>query len=410
MNRVFKDPQTVLKMHAGPLGPYIDCYAAEMCAEGYAHGSAVEQIRLVADFSSWLGKNQIKPQELTAEHLRSYLRSRALDRSTGRSDHAALKRLLNLLARQGVTPEPSLPSLTPSEQLQKEFGVYLRQERALAASTVVVYLSFVGDFLVECFGAGPVDLSVLCAAAVTGFVQRRAPSIHSKRVQLMTTALRSFLRFVRYRGDVDADLAACVPSVASWSLSTVPKDLPAKQVELALASCNRQTALGRRDFAILLLLARLGLRAGEVAALTLQDLNWQAGSITVREKAGRYSQLPLPMAVGEAIVDYLRNGRPSSSSKHVFLRGRAPASGFKGHEAISAVVKYALKRTGIDSPRKGAHQFRHGFACKMLRQGASLAEIGEILRHRNPQTTAIYAKVDLVSLATLALPWPGGAQ
>jgi integrase/recombinase XerD len=410
MNQFFKDPQTVLHMREGPLGQYIDSYAAEIRAEGYAHGTAVVQIRLVADFSRWMVKHRIKAQEISAEEVECYLRSRARDQCPGRSDHAAFRRLLNLLLRQGVIPEPSLPAATPLIQLQEEFRVYLRQERALASTTVSGYLSFIGEFLAECFGTGPVDLSSLCAAGVTGFVQRRAAAIHSKRVQVMTTALRSFLRFARYRGDLNADLAACVPSVASWSLSTVPRDLPARQVELVLASCNRQTAVGRRDFAILLLLARLGLRAGEVAALTLEDLDWHAGSITVCGKAGRHSQLPLPMDVGDAIADYLRNGRPRASSRCVFLRERAPARGFRGHEAIGAVVKYALARAGIDSPRKGAHQLRHGLACQMLRQGASLDEIGEILRHRSPQTTAIYAKVDLVSLATLALPWPGGAQ
>jgi integrase/recombinase XerD len=410
MNQFFREPQTVLHMHEGPLGQYIDSYAAEIRAEGYAHGTAVLQIRLVADFSRWMVKRRIEAQEITAEQVECYLRSRARNRCPGRSDRAALRRVLNLLLRQGVIAEPSLPASTPLIQLQEEFRVYLRQERALASTTVSGYLSFIDEFLAECFGTGPVDLSSLCAAGVTGFVQHRAASIHSKRVQVMTTALRSFLRFARLRGDLDSDLAACVPSVASWSLSTVPRDLPPKQVELVLASCNRQTAVGRRDFAILLLLARLGLRAGEVAALTLEDLDWHAGSITVRGKAGRHSQLPLPVDVGEAIADYLRSGRPRASSRCVFLRERAPARGFRGHEAIGAVVKYALARAGIDSPRKGAHQLRHGLACQMLRQGASLDEIGEILRHRSPQTTAIYAKVDLVSLATLALPWPGGAQ
>ena len=410
MNHFFKDPQTVLHMREGPLGQYIDSYAAEIRAEGYAHGTSVLQIRLVADFSRWMVKHRIKTQEITTEQVECYLRSREHDRCPGRSDHASLKRLLKLLLRQGVIPEPPLPASTPLIQLQEEFRVYLRQERVLASTTVSGYMSYIGEFLAECFGTGPVDLSSLCAAGVTGFVQRRAASIHSRRVQVMTTALRSFLRFARYRGDLNADLAACVPSVANWSLSTVPRDLPAKQVELVLASCNRQTALGRRDFAILLLLARLGLRAGEVAALTLEDLDWHAGSITVCGKAGRHSQLPLPVDVGEAIADYLRNGRPRTASRCVFLRERAPARGFRGHEAVGAVVKYALARAGIHSPRKGAHQLRHGLACQMLRQGASLEEIGEILRHRSPQTTAIYAKVDLVSLATLALPWPGGAQ
>jgi integrase len=163
-------------------------------------------------------------------------------------------------------------------------------------------------------------------------------------------------------------------------------------------------------YAILLILARLGLRACEIKALTLGDLDWQEGLIKVRGKAGRYSQLPLPPDVGEAIADYLRNARPTSESRCVFLRSRAPAGTFRSECAIASVVKHALERAGIEAPRKGTHQFRHGLASQMLRQGATLSEIGELLRHRSPQTTAIYAKVDLISLATLALPWPGGAQ
>jgi site-specific recombinase XerD len=294
--------------------------------------------------------------------------------------------------------------------LGTEFRFYLQQERALASTTQSYYLTFVSEFLRERFGAGPVDLSCLRAADVTGFVQRRAITIQSRRVQLMTTALRSFLRFARYRGDIDKDLAACVPAVANWKLSTIPRALPPDQVELVLASIDRKTAMGSRDYAILSILARLGLRAGEIKALTLEDLDWQEGLITVRGKAGRYSQLPLPADVGEAIADYLRHGRPSANSRCVFLRTRAPIGGFKGQSGIGSVVKHALAEAGVDSPRKGAHQFRHGLATQMLRHGASLSEIGELLRHRSPQTTAIYAKVDLASLSTLALPWPGGAQ
>lgn len=410
MNLFFKDPQSVLRMREGPLGQYLDSYAADLRAEGYAPHSAVLQIRLVADFSHWLTKRQITAQEITAEHFQPYLQSRARYRRPRRGDRAALERLLKLLRRHGVIPEPSGSEATPSDQLQNAFRIYLRQERTLASTTVIYYVSFVGEFLVERFGAGPVDLSSLCAADVTGFVQRRAASLQSRRVQLLTTAMRSFLRFARYRGDLTIDLAACVPAVANWSLSSVPRALPPGQVQRALASCDRQTVGGRRDYAILLLLARLGFRAGEVATLALEDLDWQAGLITVSGKMGRSSQLPLPKDVGEAIADYLQHGRPPAVSRRVFLRERAPVAGFKGQQAVGSVVKHALARAGIDSPRKGAHQFRHGLACQMLRQGASLAEIGELLRHRSPQTTAIYAKVDLSSLRTLALPWPGGAR
>ena len=406
----FRDPRTVQRLHEGPLGPYIDAFAAEMHAEGYAQQTAELQIRLVADFSHWLAKRRIPAPEITADHFPSYLRSRAQYRRPGRSDRAGLKRLWNLLHRQGVVPDPSVPAPTPADQLHDTFRRYLRLERALAPATLVSYLGFAGEFLTARFGAGPVDLTSLCAADVTGFVQRRAATLRSKRVQVMTSALRAFLRFARYRGELPTDLAACVPAVASWSLSTVPRALPPGQVERVLAACNRQTAVGRRDYAILLLLARLGLRAGEIATLTLEDLDWQAGVLTVRGKGGRASQLPLPVAVGEALAAYLQDGRPRGASRCVFLRGRAPVVSFKGSPAIDSIVKHALARAGIDAPRKGAHQFRHSLACQLLRHGASLAEIGELLRHRSPQTTALYAKVDLAALAPLALAWPGGAR
>lgn len=406
----FRDPRTVQRLHEGPLGPYIDAFAAEMHAEGYAQQTAELQIRLVADFSHWLAKRRIPAPEITADHFPSYLRSRAQYRRPGRSDRAGLKRLWNLLHRQGVVPDPLVPAPTPADQLHDTFRRYLRLERALAPATLVSYLGFAGEFLTARFGAGPVDLTSLCAADVTGFVQRRAATLRSKRVQVMTSALRAFLRFARYRGELPTDLAACVPAVASWSLSTVPRALPPGQVERVLAACNRQTAVGRRDYAILLLLARLGLRAGEVVALTLEDLDWQAGVLTVRGKGGRASQLPLPVAVGEALAAYLQDGRPRGASRCVFLRGRAPVVSFKGSPAIDSIVKHALARAGIDAPRKGAHQFRHSLACQLLRHGASLAEIGELLRHRSPQTTALYAKVDVAALAPLALAWPGGVR
>jgi integrase/recombinase XerD len=300
---------------------------------------------------------------------------------------------------------------TPSEDLLKNYDVYLQKERALVLSTRINYRPFIRRFLVGRFGAGPVDLSALRALDVIKFVQHGARQLIPKRAQLMTSALRSFLRFAQYRGDLKANLASCVPSVASWSLSTVPKSLPPAHVEQVLAGCNRKTAAGRRDYAMLLLLARLGLRGGEVASLTLEDMDWEAGRITLRGKRGRVDQLPLPRDVGEAIAAYLKDGRPQSSgSRRLFLRTKAPLTGFKDQRAVGSLVRHALAKAGLDSPRKGAHQFRHTLASDMLRKGRSLSEIGEILRHRSPQTTAIYAKVDLLSLRSLALPWPGGGR
>jgi integrase/recombinase XerD len=410
MQMFFPDSSVRRRMYDGPLGPYVDSYAAELHAQGYAKHSAIVQIRLVADFSRWLVKHHVNVRHLTAEYGRSYLRCRAHRRRPHKGNPAALKRLMNLLLRQGVILPPPSVVATPVAQLQDDFRAYLRQERLLAPATVTAYLPFIGEFLAACFGSGQVDLSSIGAADVTRFIQRRAASIRSKRVKLLTTALRSFLQFARYRGDLKADLAACVPAVSNWSLSTIPKALPPTQVEQVLASCRRQTPMARRDYAILLLLARLGLRAGEIAALTLDDVDWQSGLITVGGKGGHRSQLPLPVEVGKAIAHYLQSGRPHVANRRLFLRAKAPIVGFRGPCAIGSVVKHALARAGIDSPHQGSHQFRHSLACQMLRQGATLPEIGELLRHRSPETTAIYAKVDIASLATLAPAWPGGGR
>ncbi len=229
-----------------------------------------------------------------------------------------------------------------------------------------------------------------------------------KRAKLMTSALRSFLKYARYRGEVVLDLAAAVPTVPSWSMSSIPRAISADQVHQLLASIDRRTAMGRRDYAILLLLARLGLRSSEVAFLVFDDIDWNTGTLSVCGKSGLRHELPLTREVGEAIAAYLQNGRPPGISRRVFLRTKAPLSGFQGASGVGSIVRHALQRAGINAPTDGAHQFRHGLATEMLRQGASLGEIGGVLGHRHPQTTKIYTKVDLKALRTLAQPWPGG--
>src|ERR1700674_3858634 len=258
MTQVFRAHQ--LCKQDGPVGPYIDSYEAEMRGDGYARQTREVQIRLVADFGCWLAKRGIQAQDITSELFRRYLCARARRRRPTRNDLSALQRLLELLRRKGVVAAAVPPDTTPAERVVAEFRLYLRQERALTSTTEAHYATFVSEFLAERFGAGSVNLSRLCAADVTGFVRRRAGTIRSKRVQLMTTALRSFLRFARYRGDIEKDLAACVPAIANWKLSTIPRAIPPDQVKLLLASIERKTAVGRRDYAILLILARLGLR------------------------------------------------------------------------------------------------------------------------------------------------------
>ena len=263
--------------------------------------------------------------------------------------------------------------------------------------------------MVDRFRTGPIDLSKLTVAQVIESVRHLVLPISRKRAKVMTSALRAFLRYARYQDLIRSNLAAGVPAIADWSAASIPKGLPPEHVKRALAACDRKGVIGRRDYAILLLLARLGLRAGEVCSLQLEDIDWDAGSLTVRGKGNYRAQLPLPTDVGKAIAAYLKHGRQCSLSRSLFLKTCAPVANLNSG-TIGLIVNKVLARAGINGCRKGAHQFRHALATKMLRQGASLAEIGEILGHQRPQTTAIYAKVDIAALRMLAFPWPGGAR
>ncbi|OGO08073.1 MAG: integrase [Chloroflexi bacterium RBG_13_60_13] len=399
----------------GPLSSHVGAFAAWLREQGYALRSRYQKVLLVACFSRWLGKKAISVRRVCAEHLTRYLRSRARRvkiHQIHRGDAAALRQFLEFLRRGGIIPAERVSPcrLTPVEQETRAFETYLRNERALAQPTIAYYVRFIRGFLKDRFGNGCAALSRLSAGDVVGFVQRQVPRMHRNCARLLTTALRSFLNYARYRGEITSDLAAAVPCVANWSMTSIPRGIPADAVRQLLASIDRRTPGGRRDYAILLLLARLGLRASEVVRLQLDDIDWVAGQVSVRGKGGQRTALPLSAEVGAAIAAYLRHGRPPSTSRRVFLRVKAPIRGFLGPEAIASLVGHTLTRAGIKTPSKGAHQFRHALATQMLRHGASLTEIGEVLRHRSPQTTTIYAKVDLDALRPLALPWPGGVR
>ena len=412
MRYIVNDQVVLSQPLEGPLAAYIDPFAKWASEQGYAFCSLRRQVLLAACFSRWLGQKDVRMQSVSSEQAVQYLRYRARRVQIHKGDTAALRYLIEFLNREGVTPveETAEPRPNPVEQCAGEFESYLRKERVLAEATIINYMPHIRGFLKHRFGDGTVQLSRLCAGDVVGFVQHQAPRLHPKRSKLMTTALRSFLQYARYCGEVTADLAAAVPVVPNWSRTTLPRGIMTEQVRQLLASINRRTAMGRRDYAILLLLARLGLRSSEVAFLDLDDIDWNLGQLNVRGKRGQCTELPLLPEVGKAIAAYLRHGRPESASRRLFLRAKAPLRGFQGACGVGSVVRHSLKRAKVNAPTYGAHQFRHGLATEMLRRGASLGEIGELLRHRHPQTTTIYAKVDIDALRTLALPWPGGAQ
>jgi site-specific recombinase XerD len=240
------------------------------------------------------------------------------------------------------------------------------------------------------------------------FILRYTETVSVKHAQLIVCSLRSFFRFLYQRGETAIDLSPSALTVANWRLSELPKFLEPEQVKRLLQSCNQDTLIGRRDYVILLLLARLGLRAGDVVHMTLDDIDWEAGELIVRGKSHRQDRLPLPQDVGEALVRYLSHGRPRCSSRRVFIRIKAPHKGFSSSVAICNIVRRALLRVNLNPAFKGSHLMRHSLATQMLRGGASLGEIGKLLRHQRLNTTQIYAKVDLKALRALAQPWPGG--
>jgi site-specific recombinase XerD len=405
--QTFIDPDLLDRLRVGPLASYLDAYLKRIEQEGFLPSSVPMQMYGIARFSNWLQTRQPDLRLLDEATIERFLRR---DQNIVHNAESGPLRLLAMLRESGVAAAKPPEPISDQRRFFDEYRRYLLQERGLAEATLLNYVPFAEQLLSNRFGQSDISLTELSATDVTKFLQERAHQLNRGRAKLLVTALRSFLRYLRHQGEISLDLAGCVPPVAIWSLSTVPKFLPAGSVQRVLDRCERNTPDGKRNYAVLLLLARLGLRACEVVALDLEDIDWDHGQLTIRCKGGRWAQMPLPSDVGEAIAIYLRSGRPRCVCRRVFLRHRAPIRGFAHSITVSTIVRRALIRTGIDSVRKGAHLFRHTLATDLLRQGASLDEIGELLRHRSPNTTALYAKVELAALRTLALPWPGGAQ
>lgn len=393
----------------GPLAPHADGFRVELAGLGYTPLSAANQLRVMAQLSKWLADHELGAKDLTVEHVAAFLVARRAEGYTCWLSQRGLAPSLDYLRGEGVAPAP-VPTVahTPVERLLAEYHDYLVDERGLVRTTVRCHEAVAGLFLAERSRAheGELRLEDMTAADVAAFVTAECARRSVGSAKIMVTGLRSLLRFMHVAGHGPGPLASAVPAVAGRRGASLPRALPTAHVRLLLASCDRRRAVGRRDFAILTLLARLGLRAGEVAALELGDVDWRAGELVVRGKGRREERLPLPVDVGEAIVGYLQRGRPRDDEQALFLRVRAPR-GRLSDGGVKAVVLQACDRAGL--ARTGAHRLRHSAATEMLRTGATLESIGQVLRHRSLSTTAIYAKVDRAALRSLALRWPGGA-
>jgi site-specific recombinase XerD len=379
-----------------------------LAEDGYADETIRSKMKLLGDFGRWLGRAGLTVAHLEERHVGAFVKQR---QHVGRGDLRTLDQFLEHLRKRAVIPdrEPVRDQSQLADILSR-YEKHLRSERGLVTATVLNYRAFIRRFLIDRFRKGPFLFSQINSSDISNFVLRHGPGMSVGRAQLMTTAFRSFFRYLFQKGELQTNLAAAVPTVADWRLAAVPKYLTAKQVKQVLEACNRRTAIGRRDYAILLLLARLGLRAGEVVALRLEDINWRAGEIIVRGMGLFHDRMPLPPDVGQAVASYLRRDRPRCRTRRVFICVRAPHRGFAGASTLTTIVRRALARADLQLTFKGAHLFRHSLATSMLHSGATMAEIGEVLRHRLPNTTEIYAKVDFEGLRSLAHPWPiGGA-
>lgn len=393
---------------SGPLACYADGFEEELVGLGYDRRRTNSHRDLLADLDGWLEREGLAAAELTEARVAAFLDVR---RGRGERDLVTprgMALLMGHLRALRVAPPASLPVLDgPAAELLERYRDYLAVERGLAGRGVVRYVTEVGPFVASVSGADGVDWAAVTPAAVTRFVVAACGGGRTPSSSSMLAALRSFLRFAQLEGWVSAPLTQAVPSVAGWSGRSLPRRLEADEVRRLLAGCDRRSAAGRRDFAVLTLLVRLGLRAAEVAGLRLKDIDWHAGELLVHGKGRREEKLPLPVDVGAAVADYLRHGRPATTSRAVFVRLHVPLRELTPI-GVSALVYRACERAGVR--RVSAHPLRHTAATQMLRAGASLGEVGQALRHRPSTSTAIYAKVDHVALRALARPWPGSGQ
>ena len=391
-------------------------FVTSLIAQQYAAGVIYIKALHALAFDRWLAKRRVVLADLGEGQLERYrhrrrLRHQRIRAQTRRIEWCDVTQLLQFLRDHGVCPTVRVKT-TAADDLVARYQQHLQDQQGLAPTTIERYKTVAGQFLYERFGNGAIDLRALRAHDPIAFVQRQTKRLQPPALKCVVNALRSFLRYAQYRGEVTITLAAAVPAVAAWATTpALPKAISPDHAQRAIDSCNLATGVGRRDRAVLLLLARLGLRAHEIIALQLEDCDWDGGHLRVRSKCRREQLLPMPTDVGEAIATYLQQGRPASQDRHLFLRSMAPIRGLMpGSDAVGTIVRHALQRARVDAPHRGSHQFRHALAVHMLQRGASLNEIGEVLRHQSPQSTSIYARVDIRALRTLAQPWPGGVR
>lgn len=389
---------------AGLLWPDVEGYRGWLTQRGYTPGTVRNMLKDLGQLGLWLSAEGLRREDLNEECVAAFLSAR---RDAGRRripGPRAMMPLLSYLREVGAAPERAA-LVTPLGELVTSYRSWMIEERGLALTTVLRYENTARRFLQESSSGGMFAPEALNGADINAFLLREFARVSAGSAKGRVAELRSVLRFLYLRGITGLSLGASVPAVGGWRFATLPPPgLSASDVQLLLDSFDRSTLLGVRDFAIVMLVSRLGLRSIEVARMELRDVDWRSGELLIRGKARRQDRLPLPSEVGEALVAYLSSGRNPADAVHVFLTCRAPRGPIRA-DLVGDVVQRACKRAGL--PNVGAHGLRRSLAGELLRKGAGLLAISQVLRHQDLATTALYAKVDLVALRQVAQPWPG---
>ena len=400
-------------MNARELRVPLESFATHLASLGHTPLTVSGYLAGARHFGEWLHRARLSPVQID-DGVVSRFASHRCSCPGGREHHGVsekyvirVRRFVAFLVDEGIVTAPAVTAAPPVNGRVAMFQKWLRQHRGLSERTIDRH----GRMVLRLLPALGDDPASYDAGLIQRVILNELQRCSRPHVKTMTTALRGYLNFLAAHGECRTGLSHAIPTVPQWNLSTLPRYLPPQDVEKLIASCDRDKPCGIRDRAILLLLVRLGLRAGDILDLTLDDIDWVAGTLRVQGKGRREIRLPLPQDAGDALIAYLENGRPRVTDAQVFLRALAPHRPFAVSSSVSSLVRLALRRAGIkDAPTRGANLLRHSAATSLLRAGATLDTVGTVLRHRSANTTAHYAKVDVTMLGQIAQPWPGSSS
>jgi site-specific recombinase XerD len=418
IEKFFTQPKTLSRLRSGLLGPHLPALASALDEAKYSNGSIRRHLRAADHFGAWLQQQAIEPDQVDGATIECYIRGLgrmySLHSPQGRLPHKALglRQFLELLRQRGALK--ALAEKGPRSSVEAWLAKYdghLRSTIGSAPKTCENYLRCARRLLYDLFADAEIEWSKLTAAVIRNQVQLQAAKLKSGSNGLPITATRSLLRFLAFKGVVPEGLLGAVPSVLTWRHAAIPRAISENDVERVIAICDPSSTYGLRERAIVLLLARLGLRASEVIQLRIDDIEWVRGTILIRAgKTYRERSLPLSEEVGGALAAYLRQARPLAEHKEIFLRWKPPFRPLRSSVSICALTRRLLQRAGISVHRPGAHVFRHSLATRMVINGVSFKTVADVLGHQSIATTEIYAKLDLGSLSQVAMPWPGGER